>query len=46
MDPAACKLMAEYNRWMNSRLYDTAAKLPGQQLFEDKGALFGSLFDS
>ena len=44
MTPATCILMAEYNRWMNLRLYDGAAKLSDEQLFEDRGAFFGSLF--
>ncbi|MBL8524439.1 MAG: DinB family protein [Betaproteobacteria bacterium] len=38
--------MAEYNRWMNLRLYEAAAKLSEAQLFEDRGAFFGSLFDT
>ncbi|MDO9600242.1 MAG: DinB family protein [Azoarcus sp.] len=38
--------MAEYNRWMNVRLYDAAARLSEVQLFEDRGAFFGSLFDT
>jgi uncharacterized damage-inducible protein DinB len=38
--------MAEYNRWMNTRLYDAAARLTEPQLFEDRGAFFGSLFDT
>lgn len=38
--------MADYNRWMNLRLYEAAAKLPEAQIFEDRGAFFGSLFDT
>ncbi|MBM3367458.1 MAG: damage-inducible protein DinB [Betaproteobacteria bacterium] len=38
--------MAEYNRWMNARLYDAAARLPETELFKDRGAFFGSLFDT
>lgn len=38
--------MAEYNRWMNARLFDAAGKLAEPQLFEDRGAFFGSLFDT
>lgn len=38
--------MADYNRWMNARLYDAAARLPDQELFKDRGAFFGSLFDT
>lgn len=44
MVPAARILMAEYNRWMNARLYDAAATLSDAQLHEDRGAFFGSLF--
>jgi uncharacterized damage-inducible protein DinB len=44
MTPALCALMAEYNRWMNARLYAAAAQLPQARLFEDRGAFFGSLF--
>ncbi len=44
--PATCVLMAEYNRWMNQRLYDMAATLSEEKLFENKGAFFGSLFDT
>ncbi|MES2976356.1 MAG: DinB family protein [Pseudomonadota bacterium] len=42
--PAACILLADYNRWMNARLYDAAATLSDAQIHEDKGAFFGSLF--
>jgi uncharacterized damage-inducible protein DinB len=38
--------MAEYNRWMNIRLYDAVAQLTEEQIFEDRGAYFGSLFDT
>ena len=37
------RLMAEYNRWMNARMYDAAATLPAAELLADKGAFFGSL---
>ena len=46
MTPSLCAVMADYNRWMNARLYDAAATLPEAQLFEDRGAFFGSLFDT
>ena len=46
MTPSVCTLMAEYNRWMNFRLYDAAARLSEPQIFEDRGAFFGSLFDT
>jgi uncharacterized damage-inducible protein DinB len=46
MTPSSCALMAEYNRWMNARLYDAVATLAEPQVFEDRGAFFGSLFDT
>jgi len=36
-------LLANYNTWMNAKLYEAAAKLPAQALHEDRGAFFGSL---
>ena len=46
MTPASIARMADYNRWMNLRLYDAAARLTEAQLFEDRGAFFGSLFET
>jgi uncharacterized damage-inducible protein DinB len=46
MTPSSCALMAEYNRWMNTRLYEAAAQLTEQQLREDCGAFFGSLYET
>ena len=37
-------LMAEYNQWMNAKLYEAARKLPDDELSADKKAFFGSLF--
>jgi len=37
------RLMAEYNRWMNQRVYAAAASLPHEALVEDRGAFFGSI---
>jgi uncharacterized damage-inducible protein DinB len=37
-------LLAEYNAWMNTRLYAAAAALPPAELMADKGAFFGSLY--
>ena len=37
-------LMAAYNRWMNQRLYEAAARLSPAELMQDRGAFFGSLF--
>jgi len=36
-------LMAEYNEWMNLRLYQAAGRLSPQQLLADRKAFFGSL---
>ncbi len=38
--------LAEYNRWMNGRLYDAASKLPEAALHQDRLAFFGSLFNT
>jgi uncharacterized damage-inducible protein DinB len=38
------KLMAGYNEWMNTRLYEAASALPATVLLADKGAFFGSLY--
>ena len=36
-------LLAQYNTWMNAKLYEAAARLSPQALNEDRGAFFGSL---
>ncbi len=36
-------LMAEYNAWMNAKLYATAARLPAEEIARDRGAFFGSI---
>ena len=46
MTPSLLAVMAEYNCWMNLRLYEAAAKLSEVQIFEDRGAFFGSLFNT
>lgn len=38
------RLMAQYNEWMNTRLYDAAMTLPADEVLDDKGAFFGSLY--
>ncbi len=43
MTPQIAALMADYNRWMNDRLYDAAATLDDAALTADKGAFFGSI---
>jgi uncharacterized damage-inducible protein DinB len=37
------KLLADYNIWMNTKLYDAAATLSAAELVADKGAFFGSI---
>jgi uncharacterized damage-inducible protein DinB/GNAT superfamily N-acetyltransferase len=37
------RLLAQYNEWMNARLYDTAARLAPDQLAQNRGAFFGSV---
>lgn len=44
MDPCHyIVLLARYNAWMNSRLYEVAGKLTTAELAADRGAFFGSL---
>lgn len=43
MTPQIASLMAEYNRWMNERLYEAATTLDAETLAADKGAFFGSI---
>jgi uncharacterized damage-inducible protein DinB len=40
---AGFELMADYNQWMNTRLYAAAANLDPSDLRADRGALFGSI---
>lgn len=37
------RLMADYNHWMNRKLYQAAASLPAAELVADKQAFFGSI---
>lgn len=37
------RMMARYNQWMNSRLYQIAASMSEAELKADKGAFFGSV---
>jgi uncharacterized damage-inducible protein DinB len=43
MQKASFQLMAQYNQWMNQRLYSCAAPLSADQLAEDRGAFFRSI---
>lgn len=46
MTPPLFILFADYNRTMNVRLYDAASKLSAEELTLDRGAFFGSLFNT
>lgn len=39
-------LMADYNQWMNQKIYEAVSTLPPEKLHEDKKAYFGSIFAS
>ena len=41
--PGYFRMMAKYNEWMNTRLYETAGKLSAPELARDRGAFFGSV---
>ena len=43
MTPQTATLMANYNRWMNQRMYEAASRLPEEEVTKDRGAFFGSL---
>ncbi|WP_249314086.1 DinB family protein [Pseudoalteromonas sp. S2755] len=40
------ELMADYNRWMNERLYEAVSGLNVTELHQDRGAFFGSIMGS
>ncbi|MBL8699467.1 MAG: damage-inducible protein DinB [Alphaproteobacteria bacterium] len=44
IDPAHCQLMAEYNEWMNRKLFSACGLLPKSALLEDRGAFFKSIY--
>jgi hypothetical protein len=37
------RLLAEYNAWMNGKLYAACATLPDDERKRDRGAFFGSI---
>lgn len=39
-------LMADYNQWMNQKIYEAVGAMTPEKLHEDKGAFFGSIFAS
>lgn len=38
------RLMAQYNEWMNSRMYSLCGSLPDAELRKDRGAFFKSIY--
>ena len=42
--PDYVKMMASYNQWMNSRLYELCANLSEEELKRDRMAFFKSIF--
>jgi uncharacterized damage-inducible protein DinB len=38
------QLMAQYNEWMNSRMYALCAVVPDAELHQDRGAFFKSIY--
>jgi uncharacterized damage-inducible protein DinB len=43
MTPEVCRAYARYNRWMNQKVYDAAARLSDEERKRDRGAFFGSI---
>jgi len=39
-------LMADYNQWMNQKIYEAVGNLSPEKLHQDQGAFFGSVFAS
>jgi uncharacterized damage-inducible protein DinB len=40
---AHIRLLAQYNQWMNQKLYEAAGRLSPAQIAENRGAFFGSV---
>ncbi len=38
-----CSTMAEYNRWMNERIYELCSTIPDAEHKRDRGAFFASI---
>src|SRR5687767_12328888 len=43
MTPLAARTMAQYNQWMNERLYECCARIPDEERKRDAGAFFKSI---
>jgi uncharacterized damage-inducible protein DinB len=44
IDPSYCQLMAQYNQWMNQKLYAICAEIPDEERKQDRGAFFKSIY--
>jgi uncharacterized damage-inducible protein DinB len=44
IDADYCQLMAEYNEWMNAKVYRVCASMSEAELREDRGAFFKSIY--
>jgi uncharacterized damage-inducible protein DinB len=44
IDAEYCSVMAQYNAWMNGKVYAACAGLPPTNLHENRGAFFGSIY--
>jgi DinB family len=40
------RLLARYNRWFNTRLYDACERVSDEERKRDRGAFFGSIHDT
>ena len=43
IDSDYCQTMAEYNQWMNQKLYTLCAEIPDPERKQDRGAFFKSI---
>ena len=43
VDAAYCRVMAQYNAWMNEKLYGLSASIPDSERKRDRGAFFKSV---
>jgi hypothetical protein len=46
IDSSFCTAMAEYNAWMNGRLYQVCTSIPELELKRDRGAFFRSIYST
>lgn len=46
ISPTHAQLMAAYNQWQNTSIYDAASSLSNEARRQDRGAFFGSIHDT